>query len=333
MIFYLHSDDPVLRALLARFLKTHGRPLAGRFRPIRYSEAFAAKAVRRGTWIFSDLERLPPRDAERAARLWSALDRAGQRVLNHPTRSLRRFELLRRLHEGGVNAFDVWRLNEARTPTRFPVFLRMESDHRGSLGDLVRTPDEFRMAVRDLDKAGRSRDDAIAVEFCDTSDAEGVFAKYGAFFVDGRVIPRHLFFAKQWEVKEPEILDAERLRREHEYLESNPHAEQIRDVFARARLDWGRIDYAMLDDRIQVWEINTHPILPSAPGPGGAARVEVNARFAKRFLGALDGVDARVSGPRVRTGFGRRSRLRLEERLWSAAWRAARALRRDGDTE
>ena len=106
--------------------------------------------MRRGTWIFSDLDRLAPREAERAARLWAALEGAGQRVINHPTRTLGRYELLRALHEAGVNDFDVWRVSESRPPPCFPVFLRMESDHRGPIGSLVTDREAWRAALAAL---------------------------------------------------------------------------------------------------------------------------------------------------------------------------------------
>jgi hypothetical protein len=33
------------------------------------------------------------------------------------------------------------------------------------------------------------------------------------------------------------------------------------DIFARAGLEYGRIDYGLADGRLQVWEINTGPTL------------------------------------------------------------------------
>lgn len=331
MIFYLHSDRPHLGAALGRFLASHGRSLRGTLRPLGYREALAARSVQRGTWIFSDLERLSPYEAERAARLWEVLHRAGQRVVNHPTRALGRYELLRVLREDGLNDFDVARVSDGRTPPRFPVFLRMESDHRGPIGSLVPDAEAWRNALAALDADGRSRRDALAVEFCETADADGVRAKYAAFLVGGDVIPRHAFFSKHWVVKEPDLLDRRYLEREAEYLATNPHESLLRDVFRRARIEFGRIDYGLRNGRIQVWEINTHPLLPTLPGPGGPLRSAVNHAFAGRLVSSLRRLDSRSRGPRLDTGFGRSRRVRLREPAWSLAWSLARLLRRGGD--
>lgn len=329
MIVYLHSGNPHLAQAIERFRATHGRPLRGVFRPLSYAAALRERSVRRGTWIFSDLERLAPREAERAARLWNALERAGQRVVNHPTRALGRYELLRTLHEAGLNDFDVWRVSEGRTPPRFPVFLRMESDHRGSIGSLVNDREAWRAALAALDAEGRSRRDALAIEFCETADTDGVRAKYAAFLVGDALIPRHAFFSKDWVVKDPDLVEPRYLEREQEYLARNPHEALLRDVFARARIDFGRIDYGLREGRIQVWEINTHPLLPTSPGPGGPLRRAVNELFAERFLEALAALDTPSRGPRIDTGFGRRRRVRLREPAWSLAWRVSRLLRRE----
>jgi hypothetical protein len=55
-------------------------------------------------------------------------------------------------------------------------------------------------------------------------------------------------------VEKPQVLEMER-----RYLETNPHEQDLRKIFRLARIDYGRIDYAMLGDRLQVWEINTNP--------------------------------------------------------------------------
>ena len=51
------------------------------------------------------------------------------RVLNHPTTSMRRYELLRTLFERGDSSFNVYRLTECRQPQRWPVFIREENEH------------------------------------------------------------------------------------------------------------------------------------------------------------------------------------------------------------
>ena len=103
--------------------------LLRRLRLLSYEDAFRLKALPVGTYIFTDLDRLNSEQTERAAILWEALRSSGHdlKILNHPVRSMRRFELLRQLRERGINDFDVCRLTDRR-PLRFPVFIRRESE-------------------------------------------------------------------------------------------------------------------------------------------------------------------------------------------------------------
>jgi hypothetical protein len=61
----------------------------------------APRKAKPGTYIFADLELLSPDELQKAVVIWQALARAGPgiRLLNHPARSMRRYELLRTLHE------------------------------------------------------------------------------------------------------------------------------------------------------------------------------------------------------------------------------------------
>jgi hypothetical protein len=53
--------------------------------------------------------------------------------------------------------------------------------------------------------------------------------------------------------------NAEQLRVEARYIETNPHREWLESVFDLAGVDYGRIDYSMAGGRPVVWEINTNP--------------------------------------------------------------------------
>ena len=76
-----------------------------------------------------------------------------------------------------------------------------------------------------------------------------------------RILPRHLFFSRHWVVKDWSVLDDALLREEQQYLATNPHERQLREIFAAARIEYGRIDYSLRDGEMQVWEINTNPII------------------------------------------------------------------------
>ena len=50
---------------------------------------------------------------------------------------------------------------------------------------------------------------------------------------------------------------------ERRFLETNPHGESVLRVFERARIEYGRIDYAIGERGLEVWEINTNPTVTS----------------------------------------------------------------------
>jgi hypothetical protein len=220
-----------------------------------------------GVYVFSDLDRLTAGERAALAPIHARLTR----TLNDPARSLLRYELLRELHVRGINRFNAYRTGEA--PVRFPVFLRPDT---GFLNDPPRL----------LNSVDAIPGDQIAVEFCDTADAGGVYPKYGAFVVGERIVPRHLFFSKDWLVKSPDIAGPAELEEELDYVRSNPHSEQLLAACRLARISWGRVDYALLEGKIQVWEINTNPMF-SFPGPEAPEREPVHRIAAQGIVDAL----------------------------------------------
>lgn len=265
-------------------------------RPIPYEHLFKAKSLQTGTYIFSDIERLNPEQAEIAAQVWKDLSEAGKavRILNHPTYSMRRYELLRTLYERGSNKSNIYRITECRTPQRFPVFIRGENDHAGSISPLLQTPEELEDAIHKIVNKGHSRENKVITEFCDTSDEKGIFRKYSALIVGDQIIPRHMFFSKNWMLKKPDLIDEEMLLEEQQYIKENPHKEQLREIFHLARINYGRIDYSILNGVIQVWEINTNPITLAAIDEKNdihLKRLSVHEHFAQQLNLAFEAIN------------------------------------------
>ena len=221
------------------------------------------------TYIFSDHERLSENQTQLAITLWNQLfGRPGVRLLNDPSRVARRYPLLRSLHELGRNDFNVYRLDEPLQGLRFPVFVREEREHYGSLSGLLHSHEELRSELgKWLSRLQKYRSrDLIIVEFCDTRDRQGNHAKYSAVRIGRHIIPRYLQLSSDWEVKASNaIVTQEFMEREVRYFEENPHEDWIREIFDLANIDYGRIDYGMLAGRPQVWEVNTNPMMSGMP--------------------------------------------------------------------
>lgn len=237
-------------------------------------------------YVFADVERLSPSETTEAVALAERLEGHPDTalILNHPTRSMRRFELLRTLHERGLNSYAVYPANPHPTPSRWPVFVRDENEHAGRFSELLHTQEEL---DRELEALGSRLDGQIVVEHCDTADDAGVIRKYGAFCVRGRVLARQIHFSRHWVVRVPDLREPETGREELEYVEANPHADEVRRIFELARIDYGRVDYGLADGRVQVWEINTNPMILIPKDRDDPLRFAAHDRFGRDFTACL----------------------------------------------
>jgi hypothetical protein len=285
MLYYLATRRELYP--MRKHLRHYGRELRGLVRLRSYSHVLRARQLRCGAYIFSDVERLGHEEIRQATHVRKVLAGHGCTVLNDPAWSMRRYELLRTMHDLGINTTNVYRVTENRDPTRYPVFVRGENDHNGSQSELLHSREELRTAIERLTSEGASREQLLITEFCDTKDEAGVYCKYSAFYVRGEVIPRHQFFGTSWMLKSPEHFDQAHLDKEFAYHQANPHAEQLRAIFTAARIDYGRIDYGVQNGEIRVWEINTNPMISTPADATFTARVRVQERFAPAFNRAL----------------------------------------------
>ena len=263
LIYYLTSEKHPYT--MRDFLAGLGKPLADIVRVFDYTEfARIPRLPARATYVFSDVDRLSGSQSSNIFDRWKRLQDAGARVLNHPLRVMRRYDLLRWAYEAGINSFDCYMVIEHRKPKRFPVFMRRAFDHEGSISPLIHNQAELDRAIAAMRAASEWPGDKIVTEYIDVSDKDGVFRKYAAFRIGDTLFPRQIMAAKQWVVKKPEFDSAELAAQEAAYVDANPHGEQLMRIFEAARIEYGRIDYCVVDGRVQVFEINTNPSIIGA---------------------------------------------------------------------
>jgi hypothetical protein len=245
------------------YLSLWGAPLRERIRIVHYENLLAQADFAPGTYILAATDQMDEESIGHLARVHAALeDRPGFRFVNHPTRTLQRLDLLTALQESGLNDFRVAPVTGDLDSLRFPVFLRGNTSHDGALTPLLRSRREIDGGIAMLTRRGRRLDDLLAVEFCDTADESGIYRKYAAFLVGDRVIPRSLMHGRGWMLKQAETeFTVERSLEELEYVRTNPHEEQLSRIARVAGVEYGRIDYAVRDGRVQTWEINLKPTI------------------------------------------------------------------------
>lgn len=261
---------------------------------LRTYEGFTPKMkVPGGAWIFADLARVTVGQAWLAASLHDQIaGLAGFRCLNHPLKAQRRYSLLRSRHDRGLNGFDARRANDRVRPKRFPQFIRRLDEHQGPRPTLLTTQEQVDRELIEALAHSASPEDLLIVEFVDTRSDDGLYRKYGATRVGDRVIPRHVLFGAEWLVKAPYLhedrLDAEDLA----FLHGNPHKDEVRTAFDDARIAFGRIDYGLKDGRMQVFEINTNPIMMMIPERYSDASHAAQQWYAAQIAEAVVALDA-----------------------------------------
>jgi hypothetical protein len=275
-----------------------------------------------GLYVFTGLNRFGPRLTRALALLYESLSHCtGLPPLNHPAEALRRYELLRALHREGLNEFDARGAWEDLSDLRYPVFVRDRSLH-GSLPSILRSRREVEVEVGWALVRGADLSELIVVEFLNTLTGDGLFRKYSAYVVGESVIPVSLERGKRWVLRHPEAeFDFEALEEEKEFVLSDPHAPQLQEVRKVARIGFGRMDYSVLDGRVQVWEINTLPTMRRPPGTAPMAdelrafRQTKREVFRARFLEAWHALCTDMpTGPPVELGLPQDAvRLALEE--------------------
>lgn len=251
------------------FLADYPNTVADAVRIVPYDLLASTGSFTPGAFIFTDFDRLDAMDLARAQRLYEAIGEQNPALprLNNPRSVLPRFELLRALYEAGLNGFNAYRVPERHRIERFPVFVRWGSDHRLPLTRLITNANLLEQALARLEPEVRTDPDLMIVEFGNAPGPDGTFRKYSAYRVGDYIYGQHCFTSKRWFIKFTglEWGDAER-EFNSKYVAENPHADGLRAYFDIAGVQYGRADYCVVNGQIQMFEINTNPLIIAERG-------------------------------------------------------------------
>ncbi len=287
------------RKTLTSFLSTWAARLGSSVQVAHYEDVPEWSTIPpAATYVFTDLERLSPSRLEQAAALADSLAAAPGNpiVLNHPRRALRRYELLRMLHDRGVNPFRAYRVLETRVPERFPVFLRFENRHDGPASPLLWTPRELDRAVANRFSSNDDLSSLLMIEYHDVSDDSGTFHRHVTYVIGDELIHGNLAFDTNWVVKYGGPATGEQLEAQRAAWGSTAHIPLLRDIADRAGIGYGRFDYSIVNDTICVWELNTAPTLLLHPD-----EYPPDVRVRRKQLGdrLTNALEQLASGPNV----------------------------------
>jgi hypothetical protein len=299
---------------------TH-RPLEGsrrfEFKVLSYTRALRARSLARGTYLFADVDRLGFWELELASRLYRCLAGAGLRVLNDPARARQRLSLLRELQHRGINAFGAWQADDTARPRRYPAFLRTQSAHRGTLSDLLNDEAEVTAAIEGALASGVPMRELMVVEYCAQPVREGLFRKLAAFRAGDRMLCTLSVHERHWAAKYGELGVADQALYDDEYdiVARNRYGEALRPAFEAAGIEYGRADFALVDGRPQVYEINSNPMLERITTHPFPVRLRTDALFFERLEDAMAALDSPGTGPAVRLDDEILVRQRRHDRL------------------
>ena len=148
MIFFATTTDN--DHAMAWYLLREGARFRRTIVPITYDDLLAAPALPRRPTCSRISSSCPTTSERTRPSSGTASRHQGSRMLNHPTRTLRRYDLLRALHAAGRNQFAAYRPSDDLTGVRFPVFLRREDDHDGRRSGLLDDAATLSHALDDL---------------------------------------------------------------------------------------------------------------------------------------------------------------------------------------
>jgi hypothetical protein len=241
---------------------------------VTYDRLFASRRLPRAVYVFTDFDRLGAWDLELAARVAKRLVEKDVPVLNHPARSRTRWGLLRALHEAGINDFNAYRVEERVRPSRWPVFIRREGGHRKPLSDLL---DDWSAVCRAVDEAvadGVPDSQIVIIEYAGEPVRPGIFRKLSECRIGDVFTAQPAVHEDSWLVKYGRlgVATPELYEEELEVLRTNRYADDIAPAFEIAGLEYGRADFGLVGGRVQIWEINSNPVVSE----GGDHPVELH---------------------------------------------------------
>lgn len=231
------------------------------FKPMSYDEAFQAKSLPSGTYIFTDLDRLGTWELELAAVVYRVLKEAGAQVINDPAKVRTRYSLLKTLYLEGVNTFQVYRPSLGEWPERYPVFVRRDHFHSGVLSELIEDETSLRDALDKASKDGIPDSNLMVVEYAAEPTREGLFQKHAVYRIVDRYFRDLTVNESNWVAKfgEHGVAGEELYQNELDNMQAVPFSETIRQVFEIANIEYGRVDFGIVAGKPQFYEINTNP--------------------------------------------------------------------------
>ena len=243
--------------------------LEGRVMVLPYSKLSKLNGLDVTSVVFCDQERLTRGEMSAVMALWDRLEKSTSiKLINKPDKVLFRLTLHEALYRDGINSYQSKPVGDQSRKLKYPVFLKVIHDHKGALSPLLYNDSEFKRGLKKstFPYTRYFKKDIMVIEYCDVVDQRGHYPKYASNLINGKIIPRSRRVGTEWQVNSRKQLeDMEHQLAEKAFQDNNDEEPLIRSVFETAGIEFGRIDYGISGGQIQVWEINTNPMIAPKP--------------------------------------------------------------------
>ena len=131
----------------------------------------------------------------------------------------------------------------------------------------------------------------MAIEYEETRREDGLYRKHVTYVLGDEVLHGNLVFSRDWVVKHSGARHAELVAEQAAEWFSTEHVPALREIADLAGVSYGRYDYAVVDGRLRIWELNTNPRLLSTPDTYTEEVRALRQPMADRLTAALDALD------------------------------------------
>lgn len=280
-----HKGTEYTHTSLSNSLKKH----AVKLRVIDYASLFKLRRFPTGAYIFTDRERLDVWQQQAASIIYHHLAQYPEYygVYNNPAKILSKLGTLRLLYTENINPFNCYSVIEKSKPKQFPVFLKTEYEHKSPLSKLLNNQQELDSAISAIEQTHIPLDGIIITEYCSAPYRGEVFRRLSSYIVGDHVSFAGTVHEKSWCVKygAPALVgDAEYLE-EQDMIKKNYYREEIQKIAHLLNIEYGRVDFNVVNGNMAVYEINTNPnIVPFIANHANPIRNQNNREIFEQYI-------------------------------------------------
>jgi hypothetical protein len=189
------------------------------------------------------------------------------------------------------------------------------------LSGLLNTENEASAALDQALEDGFPLANLMFVEYCAEPTKEGVYWKHSVYKIGNALLAGPSVLDQSWLAKmgQKGLATDDQLHFEQQLVLKGVFADKLLPAFDAAQIDYGRADFALVNNRLAVYEINTNPYISLSTKHRTPIRVKTLEIIRKGYLEALEQLDmtsassrpVMVRSDRFVPAFRRRFKFRL----------------------